>query len=68
MLSTQEKAWLDRLDTALAAIYTRDTLTKDDKFFLSYNLLRTHCMGFIPLSTFKLVMRIRDHYQDQEVQ
>ena len=66
MLSTQEKAWLDRLDTALAAIYTRDTLTKDDKFFLSYNLMQSHCMGFVSLSTFKLAMRIREHYQDME--
>ena len=65
-MSTQEKAWLDRLDTALAAIYTRDTLTKDDKFFLSYNLLQSHCMGNVTLSTFKLAMRIREHYQDQE--
>ena len=66
MLSTQEKAWLDRLDNALAAIYTRGTLTKDDKFFLSYNLLQSHCMGFVSLATFKLAMRIREHYQDQE--
>ena len=66
MLPTQEKAWLDRMDSALAAIYTRETLSKDDKFFLSYNLLKSHCMGFISFSTFKLAMRIRQHYQDQE--
>ena len=68
MITQHEKVWLHRLDTALAAIYTRDTLTKDDKFFLSYNLLQSHCMGFVSLSTFKLAMRIREHYQDQEVQ
>ena len=66
MITQQEKAWLDRLDTALAAIYTRDTLTQDDKFFLAYNLLQSHCMGFVSFSTFKLAMRIRHHYQDQE--
>lgn len=66
MITQQEKAWLDRLDTALAAIYTRDTLTKDDKFFLSYNLLKSHTMGFVSPSTFKLALRIRHYYQDQE--
>ena len=65
-MTTQEKAWLDRLDTALEYIYTRETLTKDDKFFLSYNLLQSHCMGFVSLSTFKLAMRIWHHYHDQE--
>lgn len=67
MLPTQEKAWLDRVDNALAAIFTRETLSKDDQFFLSYNLLQSHCMGFVSLATFKLAMRIREHYQDQEV-
>ena len=67
MLPTQEKAWLDRVDNALAAILTRETLSNDDKFFLSYNLLQSHCMGFVSLATFKLAMRIREHYQDQEV-
>ena len=66
MITQQEKAWLDQLDTALEYIYTRGTLTKDDKFFLSYNLLQSHCMGFVSLATFKLAMRIREHYQDQE--
>jgi hypothetical protein len=65
-MTTQEKAWLDQLDTALEYIYTRETLTKDDKFFLSYNLLQSHCMGFVSFSTFKLAMCIRHHYQDQE--
>ena len=65
-MTTQEKAWLDQLDTALEYIYTHETLTKDDKFFLSYNLLQSHCMGFVSFSTFKLAMRIRHYYQDQE--
>ena len=66
MITDQEKRWLDRIVIALDTIYTL-AITLADKNNLAYSLLQSHCTGSVSVSTFKLTLRIREHYQDMEV-
>lgn len=66
MLNENEKRWLDSLDKAIASIYNFDGLTLDGKNHLAYSLLQSHCLGDVKLTNFKLAIRIREYYQDQE--
>ena len=66
MLNENEKRWLDQIDKAIASIYNFDGLSLENKNYLAYSLLKSHCTGTVSTTIFKIALRIREHYQDME--